>query len=312
MPTPKEQYTAELNAIAERYGSMEDATIKRTLAMLKELRRQIAAELMTAQDFDAFRLNQLRASLEAHIARFQAQLSAEARAAFEQTIEDGAESVVAPLNAAGVETVFFRPSSAQLNVVLDFSARLIQDIADDMRRRIDQQLRLAVVGQKSPMQTMKDITRDMGIDARTGVWKKRHDPVKGVAARAETILRTEMQRAFNLANHSQQLETAKVTPGTTKSWIATADTRTRRGHLKAHMDYKNRPIPVDEPFIVYDITPKGVIKGSAKLMYPGDPNAPPQYTIQCRCRMATHHPAIGRIGSSLDGRIGAEMKRRAA
>jgi len=300
MPTPKERYTAELNAIAGRYGSMEDQTIKRMLDMIKALRAQIAAELATAQDFNAFRLRQLRASLEAHIARFEAQLSADTRAAFEQTMVDGVESVTEPLKAAGLETMFNRPSSAQLNVVLDFSAELIKDITEDLRRKIDQQLRLAVVGNKPPMDAMKDITRELGIDARTGVWKKRPDPVKGVAARAETILRTEMQRAYNLANHSQQLETAKRTPGTTKSWVATADTRTRQSHLRAHMTYKANPIPVEEPFIV----------GGAKLMYPGDPNGPPEETINCRCRMSTHHPAVGRVGSSLDGRISAELQRR--
>jgi hypothetical protein len=60
------------------------------------------------------------------------------------------------------------------------------------------------------------------------------------------------------------------------------------------------PIPVDEPFIV----------GGAELMYPGDPAGPPEETINCRCRSVTQHPAIGRVGTSLDGRIEQELDTR--
>jgi hypothetical protein len=67
------------------------------------------------------------------------------------------------------------------------------------------------------------------------------------------------------------------------------------------MRYKDNPIPIREYFQV----------GSARLLYPGDPNGPPGETINCRCRAVTHHPAIGRVGSSLDGRI-AQMLEKVA
>jgi uncharacterized protein with gpF-like domain len=183
---------------------------------------------------------------------------------------------------------------------LDFSAKLIQDITDDMRAGIDKSVRRAVIGEMSTIDAMRDITNTLGIEARAGVWKKRHDPVKGIAARAETDLRTEMGRAFNLATFSQQQEAAARIPGLTKSWTATGDVRTRPTHLRAHMKYKTNPIPVLAKFQV----------GSARLMYPLDPTGPPEETINCRCRSVTHHPAVGRVGSNLDGRIAAELKRR--
>lgn len=304
MPTPKQQYLDELNAIANRYGSLEDTTIKRMLAMMKELRSQVAAEITTAGGFETFRLDQMRRGLERLIGEFEVRLQTEVRTAFEQTYQAGGESVTAPFQKIGIGGIFFQPSTAQLNTVLDFSARLIKQISDEIRAKIDQQVRLAVLGQKNPVDAMKLITQDLGIEARTGVWKKRHDPVEGIAARAETDLRTEMQRTFNLSTFSQQRQSARRIPGLTKSWLGTGDVHTRRSHLQAHIFYKDRPIPVDEPFI---IGPK-----RAKLMYPGDPNGPPEETINCRCRSITHHPALGRVGSSLDGRIAAELKRRAA
>jgi len=310
MATDKEQYIRKLNTIAARYGRMEDQTARRALAMLKGLRSEIAAELATVTtDWNAFRLRQLQTNIDRLIDKFQAQATQEFSAALASAMTDGAAAVTEPLGALGIEAAFLRPSMAQANVVLDFSADLIQGIAADMRQKINQRIRLAALGQQSPFDAMKAITQDLGIEASTGVWAKRPPVVKGVAARAETVLRTELQRVYNLATHSQQLAQAEMVPGLMKSWVATADNRTRRGHLRAHQDYKD-PIPVNEPFIVYDISDKGQVKGHAELMYPGDPSAGPQYTINCRCRQVTVHPAVGRIGTSLDGRISQAIARR--
>jgi hypothetical protein len=311
VPTTKQQYLSELNAIAERYGKMEDATIKRILVLLRDLRAQIAAEVTSVTDWDTFRRGQQELNIQRLIDEFQAQLRTELDAGITQAVVDGGESVYDPFRKVGITQAFFTPSTAQLNTFLDYSAKLVQKIGDDVRGQIDTQVRLAALGGKTPFRAMQDVTKALGIQARTGVWKKRHDPVKGVAARSETIVRTEMQRAFNLSTYSQQQDAADLIPGLLKSWMATGDTRTRRGHLRAHMEYKNNPIPVKAKFKVYDMDKKGRVKGHAFLLYPGDPNAPPQYTIQCRCRTVTHHPAIGRVGSSLDGRI-AQMIKRAA
>ena len=301
MPTTKQLYIDELNAIAARYGSMEDATIKRILVLLRDLRAQIAAEVTSVTDWDTFRRGQQELNIRRLIDEFQGRLRSELNAGIAQAVVDGGESVYDPFRKAGISQAFFTPSTAQLNTFLDYSARLVQKIGDDVRGQIDTQVRLAALGGKTPFRAMQDVTQALGIEARTGVWKKRHDPVKGVAARAETIVRTEMQRAFNLSTYSQQVEAGDLIPGLTKSWMATADRRTRRTHLTAHMRYKDNPIPIKEKFVV----------GTARLLYPGDPNGPPGETINCRCRTVSHHPAIGRVGSSLDGRI-AQMIQRAA
>ncbi len=302
MPTPKQQYVNELNAISERFGALEDTTIKRMLSEVKALRSQIAAEIVNVEGWDEFRRRELERALQGLAAEVARRLAGEVTQAARDTAQYGAQSVVEPLAAVGVRGAFFQPNTALLNTLLDFSAQLVKGIADNTRTALDQQVRLAALGQKSTTQAMKDITQALGVEANAGIWKKRHDPVKGIAARAETILRTELQRAFNLSTFSQQQASAERIPGLTKSWVATADTRTRESHLRAHMRYKDNPIPINEPFIV----------GGHKLMYPNDPNGPPEETINCRCRPATHHPAIGRVGSSLDGRIAAQLKARAA
>jgi len=302
VPTVKQQYVNELNAIAERYGNLEDTTIKRMLAMVKALRTQIAAEIVNVESWEDFRRRDLERALRAQIDAFERQLGLELRVAIQAAVEDGGAYVVQPMAAVGLPGATYQPNTALLNTLLDYTARLVQKIGDDTRGAIDQQVRLAALGQKAPVQAMQDITTALGVEARAGIWKKRHDPVRGIAARSETILRTELQRAFNLSTFAQQQDSAARIPGLTKSWVATADIRTRISHLRAHMRYKANPIPINEPFEV----------GGAKLMYPCDPAGPPEETINCRCRQVTHHPAIGRVGSNLDGRIASQLKARTA
>ena len=310
MATPKEQYIRELNIISERFGHLEDTTVKEMLAMLRDLRAEIAVQLTGVEDFELFRLQQMQTGIEVLIAQFQRKLDDKMSAAVQQAIQDGGAFVVDPLHKLGMSGAFFRPSTAQVNAALDFSAALVRKIGDDARNQVSQQVRLSMLGKQTPFQAMHGVTRALGVEAHTGIWKKQPDPVQGVAARAETDLRTELQRAFNLSTFSQQQANAERVPGLTKGWMASAGVRTRPGHLRAHRDYQRNPIPVDEPFVVYDIADNGRVRGSAKLMYPGDPRAPARYTVNCRCRQVTYHPAVGRIGSSLDGRIGAELQRR--
>lgn len=304
VPMPKQQYVKKLNDIALRYGRVEDETIRQSLAMLKQMQGELAAELSRVEGWEAYRVRELKANIDRMIAEYQARLTAQVQDAVRQAVASGEDYVIAPLGEIGIAANFYRPGRAQINTLLDFSADLVRGISDDLRSSINDQIRRAALGQQSPFSAMKGITQAMGLDARTGIWKRRIDPVKGVAARAETILRTELQRVYNLSTHSQQLATAQVIPGLLKGWVATGDTRTRDSHLRAHIEYKDHPIPVEEPFILKDR------QGRAELMCPGDPQAPPRFTINCRCRSVTVHPAVGRIGSSLDGRIAAELKRR--
>ena len=95
-----------------------------------------------------------------------------------------------------------------------------------------------------------------------------------IAHRAETIARTESTRITNQAR-SESFEQALEQTGIRRDrvvrvWNAVADTRTRDWH--SSMDGQERG--ADEPFL------DG--RGNS-LMYPGDPNAPAETVINCRC-----------------------------
>jgi SPP1 gp7 family putative phage head morphogenesis protein len=92
------------------------------------------------------------------------------------------------------------------------------------------------------------------------------DLKKGSRARAERIARTEAHRAAQVA----QYEAAAATGiDYDRVWVATEDARTRQ----THHDADAQTVGMAEYFIV----------GDAELKYPGDPDGPPEETINCRC-----------------------------
>lgn len=297
MATPKELYAQSLLETSRRFDNLEDETIKRLIALLQDTRRGIATSLIdNPTDFETFRLSSLRASVDDIMAQFESQFGADLARSLTGVSDIGLASVADPLNAIGLNTSAFNVlSPQQVNIALDFSAELVQNIGAGLRSDINTQLRLATLAQKSPFQAMKDITAKLGVKATDGVWGTRNRPevVKGVAARAETIVRTEMTRILNLSQQTTQDQAANVIPGLLKRWIATADRRTRPTHRNAHRRYFKEPIPVDQPFQV----------GNSLLMYPGDPAGSPEETINCRCTMATIVPELGVSITPLDSEI---------
>lgn len=93
------------------------------------------------------------------------------------------------------------------------------------------------------------------IDATQSEWQ----------TRADRIARTETTAAYNAG----ALDAGRVERAGVKVWLATADDRTRPSHLEA----SNGCSALDDPFIVGDVS----------MMMPGDPSAPPEETVNCRC-----------------------------
>lgn len=88
------------------------------------------------------------------------------------------------------------------------------------------------------------------------------------------IARTEVLSAANSAS----LYAAKGAgiEGMTKVWLSAHDKRTRDDHRNADGQEKG----MDEPFIV----------GGHPMQHPGDPAAPPEQTIRCRCSLIMSTP----------------------
>lgn len=304
MSTPEQrQYAKKLSEIMERFLRLEDEMIRKMVGALQDLRKGIGLDLLEVGELRAYYLEQLRDSIDRRVAQFEAQLGEMLGPTLDQFYTLGEQAVTEPLVAAGIVPgmrMQEQLTTAQRQAVQNYSADLIQNISSPMRNQINTQLRLGVMGEKSPHEVMKAITKILGVKAQDLRWGllMRPDVVTGVAARAEAILRTEMTRIYNLAHHNQQMATAQQMEGVRKRWMATGDARTRDSHLVAHVRYMKDPIPVDQPFQV----------GGAQLMYPGDPAGPPEETINCRCRSVTIHVEIGVVVTPMDQLVKQERE----
>lgn len=288
-------YKRKLNEIAKRHNRLEESTVRQSIVLLRDLRSRIAGLLTEHENFEQYRLRELQDNINNMIAQYEGQLVQ----LMSQTVKDshalGGQFAVEPLEAAGIKNLFFRPSQAQVNTLLDYNAAMIRSVPADAVRKINNQIRIAALGEGSTFQAMKNITQIMGMPKRAS------DPAKGIAYEAERIFRTETNRVFNLANHSQQLANAEVIPGLLKQWVATGDSRTRSSHLAAH----GQTVPIAKKFKIKKQ------KGGYDMMdYPQDPSASAGNTINCRCRSVEVLPEFADMETPLDEKVAAEKAKR--
>lgn len=92
--------------------------------------------------------------------------------------------------------------------------------------------------------------------------------------RSENIARTEALRATSQAREEalrQMVEQTRMDPARVRRvWNAVRDARTR----DAHRDMQGQETTIEEPFVDGE---------GNQLMWPGDPSAPAETTINCRC-----------------------------
>ncbi len=145
----------------------------------------------------------------------------------------------------------------------DHNLKLVKNITDVTRERIKQVL-------------AEGIEKGYGAEKLARMLKSD----KLTKARALRIVRTETVRATNYANFLSAEELGFVND---KIWIAAHDERTRKGHIEAD---KKDPIDFDDLFTVPVYDHKGQFVKNDYMMYPGDPTASPENTINCRCTVS--------------------------
>lgn len=90
--------------------------------------------------------------------------------------------------------------------------------------------------------------------------------------RARTIAVTEVHRMANAATQAAGMAISHIeATALTKKWVTRHDTRVRRDHVEAD----GQVVPLNGMFKV----------GSSLMLYPGDPMAPAEQVIGCRCSM---------------------------
>lgn len=171
----------------------------------------------------------------------------------------GTELVVAPLEGAGIATrASLTPhiDARQLIAMKHFMADRMKDVSLQAANKVNAELGLVVIGAQTPFEAQVAIR---------GVLKETS------AARAATIVRTELLRVYSTASfEAMKTATAEGVP-MDKVWRRSSKAHPRLTHALAD----GQRVASDQPFLV----------GGIKMMHPHDPKAPAKEVINCGCVM---------------------------
>jgi hypothetical protein len=289
-PRDKE-FEAERRRRLARLTEIQRDTAAEVKRLLEEAAARIRAELAgTTTDFQSFQLPIIEQSIRRALNELGDGLAVAGRDGMEKTWRAGIDLVDKPLEAAGVRIAGVLPEVdlAQLMAMRTFMTGKMRDVALEAANRINTQLGLAMVGAATPADA---------VGAIAGILEE------GGRARAITVVRTELGRAFSAATQQRQEQASQHLPGLRKQWRRSGKVHSRVTHDAAD----GQVVDVDEPFLV----------GGEKLMYPRDPKASARNTVNCGCVQLPYmadwevrHP--GAKPFTPEETAGSQMKRRLA
>lgn len=176
--------------------------------------------------------------------------------------------LVPPIPDEIPDLVMYPIDVATKTAILQMPVDLITTVVGEARQRVKTEVALSMLAGESPRKAAKKIMKH----------------VQGSFFKAERITRTEMLRAHSIANndtYKRVNEFAKENFGYEykKQWMWSHKPDGRDGHEEAEKQYRDNPIPVNEPFKVR-------AKKTSRyedLMYPRDVVGSAANTINCGC-----------------------------
>ena len=235
------------------------------MGMVKQLQQEVRQALVMSKGFDTMHLTAIQKELDAAVARLEKNFTKSLVSDNKKAWDLGAAGMQNGLKAA-LDVNLPALSDDLLIATQSFTADLIKDLSRELIDKISAEIRTGIVRGENPYDTMERVEKNLF-------------PTDGSGAffRAETIVRTENNRVFGMANQERLSQTAAVLPKLKKIWRDSGLPHERDSHAQAAEDYAPGgdpgPIPVDEPFIV----------GGFPVMFPGDPEGDAGEVINCRC-----------------------------
>jgi hypothetical protein len=250
-----------IRPILRRARSVEDAAVRAQLRILRDARRAILARMVDAGAFDKFRLTLLLQAIDVEIMHGTAAAQRSITTATERAFGLGRQmSQVALGTPQGLVGV----SGELVRAVVWVTQDQVREVWGELGSRLKLIIRRTALGVTDPFEAMRALARIIR-DPKTfgrAFW------------RAETIVRTEVGRAFAIASQDELERAHKAGVNVRKYWLTAHDERVRESHRQAGLDYpESKAIAWDGLFEV----------GDDELRYPKDPNGSPGETINCRC-----------------------------
>ncbi len=232
--------------------------------MIEDSKKDIITQLSTisSDKYDAYWHSRILPFINDYAEDLKNKISSEWQGTMEDLISEMTKSyeknIGSKISKVGVMT--FGISPEQVLAISQLSAELVKNIPDLLRQEVTKQLQLSALSGDTIHDVAKKLTGTM--EGYPGVFKK-------VETRAKTIARTEIMRVQSNITWIQIQELAQKFPHIQKIWRHSHGLDFRPSHLALD----GTKIQWDEPFIIDGIP----------IMYPRDPNAPPDLTINCRC-----------------------------
>lgn len=265
MKAKERAFRKKVEELIRKANGMEDDAVARAVKILGDARKEIAARVAETE-WQAWRIQELKGAVERSMQEFAQKYSLDLRAAQRSFWDHGIDLVDLPLQEAGVVAVLPQIDASILSIMQDFSTDLVKGLSQDAVKKIQKEITMGLLGQKQPFEVMKAIGRNLD------------DPsiFKSIAARAETITRTECGRVLEMSSQARREAFAEKVPGLKKEWRHASRVRMPR---LTHVAADGQVRDVDKPFDV----------GGEKLMYPRDPAGSAANTINCGCYTVPYH-----------------------
>lgn len=247
--------------VKARHGQIDAAALQ-VAGTLADLQARIRAVLeRMPSDFDAARLPELLRDVDVELERWTARATQVAGEAAEAAWALGPAAVTGPLAAAQASIGRTLLPQSLLDELKGYASKGMADVGAVALDRIHRELELAVLGGQSSAQTMAAIGEALD-----------EGPFRFIGWRAETVVRSNMGRIHSQAGHMRLADAAKLVPGLGKQWFWSGISR--QTHAMADQQVRE----IDKPFLV----------GGEEMMYPRDPAASPENTINCGCESVPH------------------------
>lgn len=271
----KRAFVKKMQELLDKRDRMATTAVHRAWGLLEDLRKSVALELTSASGFDAFQLPRLRTALDQLGKDFAAQYQADLAGRIDAAWALGSDAIQQGMQAAEMGAAPFILDTKQLQIAQGLSADLVTKLSAETVAKISTEISRGMLGGQTMFETMRGVTDLLGSKAAIGAKGNLKFVADGIAYRAEMISRTEMLRAYNLANYSRSQDAAQHGVEY-HEWVTAGDGRVRQSHA----DLNGMIVKVGEEF-------------APGLRFPVDPQGEAEDTINCRCRTI---PAFGPEG----------------
>ena len=248
-------YNRKLKELTGKVNKLEDREVKKVMGILENARIQVAGAVASTE-WDIYYIPQLKEAVGRAISGFKQRYIAEQTDALSNMWNAGIDAVDSPLQYVGIGLYAPEISRSALEIMQGYSADLIEGLSADALKKINNEITLGIMGQKSPFEVMTAVGKNL----------KEKSAFASIGHRAEAITRTEMARVHSAAREGRMAATVEANPDEKwqKKWISSGKANPRDHHASLN----GVVVDADEDF------PGGI-------PYPHAPGLPASEVVNC-------------------------------